>query len=1156
MPTQADSLLRCVRRIASQAGRERDDPALLRRFLTCRDPAAFAALVARHGPMVLRVCERVLGNRHDAEDAFQATFLILARKAAGIRPPGALAAWLHGVAYRVALGARAVARRRRREVPTPDFDPPDPTPDPLCALTARELLSALDEEVQGLPLAYRLPVVLCCLEGRTQEEAARQLGWTAGSVKGRLERARARLHARLVRRGLTLGSALATVELLRGTTSARMKLLAEQTVRAVLAFGAAGATGHGALSALAARLAVKELGPQICSGLKAVLLVVLGMILAGAAAGTLTLEPQAIAREAPASLTPPGSATRGAAGLEEGDTQQARNDRYGDPLPPGAVARLGTSRFWCGAGGRQQLAFAPNGKQIIVVDVLGVYVLEATTGKLLRHINTAAAKRMAKPPVSVSPDSKYLALALMGVDDNPEQDAQIYDLASGGLVREFRDAGPQQYQGAVFSPDGKMLASYSFNTKTLYLWEVATGKEVRRWPLRLGFGGSFTFSPNAKTLIAGDLRTIHCWDIATGTEGRRIEEHPGACIFRVALAQDGNVLATQALPEVPKVALEFGLEDQADSKVYLWDLAGGKRIGQIEVVPVSGAQRSDVPSDSSRVRAFRFSPDAKTLATASGDGMLRVWEIATGKELRRWHAGWVHSLAFSPDGKRLASAGGDYTVHLWDAATGKELREHPGHRSGFELLTLSPDGRTLASAGWDHEVHVWDMATGELRRLLRPDDGIVQDFHFSPDGRSLITLGENTKVPVWDIRSGQQRRQFQAPVEARPGRYAQATSPDGQTWVSVSVDGKGTSSLVLWDGSTGKKRRVLADSACWLGALTFSPGGETLYSCCGDKKVRLWDVATGKRLREFSADDLPGGDTGSFSPDGNWFARGNREGELLLYDVPTGTAVRRVTIPRPRRAPPCYAFSADGRTVAIGDEGGMIYLVEVASGKFRRRLAAGYPHGVWVLLFSSDGKRLVSGSDDTTALVWDLSNRPGARHELLSQADVAACWTDLAGEDAERADQAVRCLAASSTETVPYLEQQLRPAAGTDVRRLAGLIADLGSDRFRVRERAFQELADVGEAATAACRTALASKPSPEVYRRLEMLVRKQDQERWSPPPPRLRMLRAVEALELAGIPQARQLLQKLAAGAEQASLTQEAQAALRRLARRVATPP
>jgi RNA polymerase sigma factor (sigma-70 family) len=157
MPTRAERLFRCVRRIASQAGPVPEDSGLLTCFLSGRDPAAFEALVARHGPMVLRVCQHVLGNRHDAEDAFQATFLVLARKAASVRPGGCLASWLHGVACRVALGARTAARRRRREDLAPDLNPPDPRPGPLAELTAREALQILEEEVQRLPVWYRLP---------------------------------------------------------------------------------------------------------------------------------------------------------------------------------------------------------------------------------------------------------------------------------------------------------------------------------------------------------------------------------------------------------------------------------------------------------------------------------------------------------------------------------------------------------------------------------------------------------------------------------------------------------------------------------------------------------------------------------------------------------------------------------------------------------------------------------------------------------------------------------------------------------------------------------------------------------------------------------------------------------------------------------------
>src|SRR5262245_13432949 len=150
-------LLRHIRQLAADVP---GDAVLLERFVSRRDEAAFTALVDRHGPMVLRLCRRVLADRHAAEDAFQAAFLVLARRAATIRRPESLAAWLHGVAYRVALKARA-ADARRHELTASDLVLAARHADPLAELSARELLTILDDEVRRLPEVYRLPVLLC-----------------------------------------------------------------------------------------------------------------------------------------------------------------------------------------------------------------------------------------------------------------------------------------------------------------------------------------------------------------------------------------------------------------------------------------------------------------------------------------------------------------------------------------------------------------------------------------------------------------------------------------------------------------------------------------------------------------------------------------------------------------------------------------------------------------------------------------------------------------------------------------------------------------------------------------------------------------------------------------------------------------------------------
>ena len=206
---------------------------LLRRYLEGRDEVAFEAIVARHGPMVLGVCRRVLADAGDVEDAFQATFVVLARKGGTLGESDPVSHWLYGVAYRVALRARSAASRRRRleasarplEAATPD----EPS--------TRDLGGVIDEELARLPSKYRSPVVLCYLEGQTHEEAARQLGWPLGTVKGRLSRARDLLKGRLERRGVAPSGWMVLV---RGSRFAVPRPLVELTMRAVEASRTAG----------------------------------------------------------------------------------------------------------------------------------------------------------------------------------------------------------------------------------------------------------------------------------------------------------------------------------------------------------------------------------------------------------------------------------------------------------------------------------------------------------------------------------------------------------------------------------------------------------------------------------------------------------------------------------------------------------------------------------------------------------------------------------------------------------------------------------------------------------------------------------------------------------------------------------------------------
>ena len=334
-------LLDHLRRLTPSTHDDVSDAALLRRYSLRHDEAAFADLVARHGLLVLRVCRRALDNPQDTEDAFQATFLALARGAITIRRPDGLAAWLHGVARRVSLKARRDHTRRlprtagQRRADAPPLDPRDPRPGPLDELSARELLAAVDEEVERLPEVYRLPVLLCCLEGLSQEEVAARLVWTPGSVRGRLERGRRMLHDRLARRGLTLSAALMALEVSRGKAAVVARTLAAKAARA-------GCSSASSSVPVRVRLLAEVGGRGMTSakwkaGLGVLLmgLVTTGVVtLAAQGAGSGPVQPPEAAKQAVEKEGPPRA----------------------DALPAEALARLGTVRFrWrAGQAGRRQ----------------------------------------------------------------------------------------------------------------------------------------------------------------------------------------------------------------------------------------------------------------------------------------------------------------------------------------------------------------------------------------------------------------------------------------------------------------------------------------------------------------------------------------------------------------------------------------------------------------------------------------------------------------------------------------------------------------------------------------------------------------------------------------------------------------------------------
>ena len=314
---RTSGILEHVRRAAlAPDGAGPTDGKLLERYVARRDEAAFEGLVRRHGPMVLGVCRRVLGNVADAEDAFQATFLVLVRKAASIAPRERVGNWLYGVAYHTALKARAVVvKRRRKERQAGTMDAPESPPDEVW----QKLQERLDQELHRLPDKYRVPIVLCELEGKTRKEAARQLGWAEGTVASRLSRGRVLLARRMKPHGLSLtGAALGLVLSGRAATACPPALVVS-TLKVAAAF-AAGPAATAAIPVKVVALTKGALKAMLLAKLKFVAAVVAALAVVALGGGLL------LHARSPAEAAAPGSAAAPAQGADDPDKAAVKDD--------------------------------------------------------------------------------------------------------------------------------------------------------------------------------------------------------------------------------------------------------------------------------------------------------------------------------------------------------------------------------------------------------------------------------------------------------------------------------------------------------------------------------------------------------------------------------------------------------------------------------------------------------------------------------------------------------------------------------------------------------------------------------------------------------------------------------------------------------------
>jgi WD40 repeat protein len=788
-------------------------------------------------------------------------------------------------------------------------------------------------------------------------------------------------------------------------------------------------------------------------------------------------------------------------------------DLQGDPLPDGAIARLGSIRFRQGANVDRVLVSA-DGKRILSA-ARSYELWDGDTGRLIPKCRE----------LESNPDGAWYAFApvadnVLAVATSTKRQIRVLDWQSGKALVEA-PAPEQDALGVAVSPDGKTLyAARSYQhpdrmTTRLWKWDG----DHRKWIDVLEFPGGarekmYRFSADGRTVAISRYDFgVEVWDLPAA---KRLLGLPARDLATeaFALSADGKLLAR---------------EDHAARAVRVYDVATGKERPRLPDQPTQLGQ------------ALAFSPDGKILAAVDRPGHIRLWDLAGGKKLRdiRGHDLHVRDLAFADRGKRLVAADGD-GVTVFDPATGKGLVDYGGHTYAVSAVAWSPDGRRIASgaAYTDAVGRVWDAGTGQKAFELRGHESGIEPTAYSPDGRTIATGCLDGTVKLWDADGGKELHTF----AAKDGMvYGMAFSPDGR-WL---VSGTGRA-LRVWDVAGRKETRTLPYSGVGAAGVTFTPDGRSLLVRDRISGLRLVDFATGKDLIQYAwAGALLNGV--AVSPDGRRMATGSEDGTVVVREIATGRELGALIPPETGRTRvTSVAYAPDGRTVAAALGDGEVVVCEVATAterfRFRKHLGA-----TLKVAYSPDASRLASAGSDRTLLVWDLTGARGLSLPLPQDANAA--WADLADGAAARGLAAIRYLATHPDAAVPLIAAAVKPIPPTSAAAVDRLIEQLDSPRFAEREKATTALAELDEAAGGKLRDAARRPASAEVRERLTGLLAKLDDLNLTGD--RLRVDRAVEALERIETPAARKVLEALAGGASGARVTVDASGALKRLAAR-----
>jgi RNA polymerase sigma factor (sigma-70 family) len=1152
MTKQLHTVVPSLRRILDPERSNLADGELLEAFLHDRDQNAFEALVRRHGPRILSLCRRIVGET-GADDAFQVVFLTLARKGGLLRKRQSVAAWLYRVAQHVAVRARAREQRRRQVEGTMGKPPETRTPE---GAESREVVAVIEAELAELPEKYRAVLLLCGVEEKTHDEAARLLGLPKGSMSKRLARGRDLLRRRLARQGValsagSLASACATDVAHALVPDALLQTTVRHSLPVALGRTLQQATAH--LSANVAEL-FKETLPTMLSTKNKLWLLLLAVALLTAATGvSLALVRGKHSDDASRSDSPAPSVARAsgsssqfspgsnssnvtpASSSQPADSSSAENpkpllDSKGDELPLGAVARMGSARL-------RQSQFAS-------------CVAFSRDGKLLA--------------VGTSPNIAPFGGLI-----------HIWDAGSGKQVQRL-EGHARAISAVRFTADGKHVVSSSWDG-TLRLWDVTTGKEEGILKGQQPSALCFAITSDGKTLYSGGSDgLVHVWDMESGAETLTLAKQKGL-ITGIDLSADDSQLVTTS----------------SDGAVKLWDL---NKLEQPMSLELAKGQTPDMPLFASSGKLVYGGYAAEKGFERHIEGV-KAWDVKTGKEVQDYHLatggrgseGCAYALA--PGGKLAAFAHlqqfHDTVIKIFKLSSGEEVRSFSIKESRIKALSFSPDGKTIAAVGEDQLTRLLDVATGKPVHKPEGPAGRIMDLGYTPDGKYIVSASFDRSLRLFDAETGKELAaiediyvSYPDCVAVRPDGKVVCTFMKGMVIASLADLKKGKSSPVkrefdrvfgginpgaitrdgklyaltngdrvrLWECGTGVERDGIPlpknkpGPDMWPMNLSFSPDNRFLAGRCReDKTVRIWDVETAKEVGK--AKNMAAFGPLQFSPDGWSLLSSEPNNEIRLLERCSGQE-RWKFLNTHLNGSLALDFSPNGALIAVGFGDGAIGIYSAATGEELRTITT--VHGrIDVLRFSPDGKRLASGGYDSTILVWDVSEqaKPVERTETkLDKAELAQLWRDLADITPRKGYEAITRLVSTSDGFVDYLKETRKPPTSIDAKVIAKHIADLDSDDEKTQDQAARELQEIGEPAVQPLKKIVDGDGSADQRIKAQQVIDA------IASAAAVRPLRVVEILERIGTKNAIETLEAVAKDDQAPAVVQEAMWALQRL--------